>query len=389
MNTDSAKSKFIEILKEALERGDFVKLSLGHYTGGDEGLKKIHVRRIMVKCEEKLSFTYHYQTRDIVKNHDARTALGKIQSALEHEFKTATLFTTQQDLIFENNTLKEKLAAQTRVQAVEHDRAKKRWLPSPGTYYLQALKITDPQGRVFDKAQDKFRQINKYIEVIDSLTKDMPPESLHTIIDMGAGKGYLTFALYDYLKNIRKIDAQVTGVEQRADLVSLCNKIAVESSFGSLKFEQGSITDFKTGAANLLIALHACDTATDDAIAKGIMAGAALIIAAPCCHKQIRREMETKNTDSPFGLLTRHGIFMERQAEMVTDALRGLFLEYYGYEVKIFEFISDAHTAKNIMITAQKKKGDKNVRSKTAEDIGAFKKQFGVTTHYLEGVLAG
>ncbi|MGC4077402.1 MAG: methyltransferase [Rubrivivax sp.] len=123
---------------------------------------------------------------------------------------------------------------------------------------------------------------------------------------------------------------------------------------------QGSIADFDSAGADALIALHACDTATDDAIAKGIAAGSELIVVAPCCHKQIRREMETSNRGTDLDFVTRHGIFLERQAEMVTDAMRAMILEHFGYSTKVFEFVSDVHTPKNVLIVATKKKGGKD-----------------------------
>lgn len=387
MVSNTGQSDFVASLKSALGQGTFVKLSLSHYVGSEKDLKRIDVRKIIVKREEKLSFTYHYKTRDIVKNYDIPVAVGMVQKAVLSDFKAGTLFTTQYDLVLDKNTVKEKPASHTEVPSADHDRNKNRLVPSDGSHYLRDLKITDPNGRVFDKAQDKFRQINKYIEIIDGLTKNAAPDHFKNIVDMGAGKGYLTFALYDYLKNIRNIDVKVMGVEYRPDLVMLCNQIAKNSSFDGLSFAQGAIDNFNADGVNMLIALHACDTATDDAIAKGIKAGSEFIIVAPCCHKQIRREMEKNEAGDTLGLLTRHGIFMERQAEMVTDTLRGMILEYHGYDVKIFEFISAEHTAKNVMIVAQKKKGGKTGQAKIAADIDAFKRQFGVSTHYLETIV--
>lgn len=378
--------KFVNELRGALAAGAFVKLSLGHYVGSDDGLKQIHVRRILIKDAERLSFTYRYKTRDIVKNYDDAHALGLIGAALDTDFKVATLFTTTHNLVFENGQLRRTDPRQVAPPPTAHNASKKKWVPTTGAGYLADLKITDKQGRVFDKAQDKYRQINKYIEIIDSLTRDMPADYKLNIADMGAGKGYLTFALYDYFRNVRQLDAHVTGVEYRADLVTLCNDIAGKAGFSGLSFVQGSIADFDAAAMNILIALHACDTATDDALAKGIRAEADLIIVAPCCHKQIRREMEGGMLADAVRTVTRHGIFMERQAEMVTDALRGLLLERAGYDVKIFEFVSGEHTAKNVMIVGQK--GKKRQRSaKTDAQIDAVKAAYGVTTHYLEKLL--
>jgi hypothetical protein len=171
---------------------------------------------------------------------------------------------------------------------------------------------------------------------------------------MGSGKGYLSFALFDYLQNTLKLPVKLTGVEFRQDLVDLCNKIAKESKFSNLQFVQDTIENYKSDKKiDVLIALHACDTATDDAIHKGISHNAELIITAPCCHKQIRKEMTRCTANKELSSLLSHGIFIERQAEMVTDNLRALYLEKANYSTKVFEFIATEHTPKNILITAQ------------------------------------
>ncbi|MGN6486935.1 MAG: methyltransferase, partial [Devosia sp.] len=172
------------------------------------------------------------------------------------------------------------------------------------------------------------------------------------------------------------------GVEFRDELVRLCNEIARQSQLDHLSFAAGSIEHFDSTGADVLIALHACDTATDDAIAKGIAAEAELIVVAPCCHKQIRREMETANHPTDLDFVTRHGIFMEREAEMVTDAMRAMILEYFGYSTRVFEFIGTEHTPKNVLIVGQKTR-----RSRDASQLRKFKDAktyFGIRKHYLE-----
>jgi len=210
---------------------------------------------------------------------------------------------------------------------------------------------------------------------------------------MGSGKGYLTFALYDYLHQQLNLKAKVTGVEFRQDLVNLCNDIAKQANFSQLNFVEGTIEDYKVKEINLLIALHACDTATDDAIFKGIQANAELIVVAPCCHKQIRKAMEKNKVKNDVSFLTKHGIFLERQAEMVTDGIRALILEYYGYKTKVFEFISDAHTPKNVLVVGVKKaqnlkpKAQSEERTKILLKIKETKAYFGIDYHHLEKLL--
>ncbi len=378
----SAKD-FIAALESSLADNSFVKLSLGHYKGADVSLKNIYARKIIIKREEKLSFTYRHQTKDIVKNYTIPEALEKIAGELKQNFHTATLFTTQFDLQFEHNKLKKNPPTQTTPPDLSHNREKNRVVVTSGKTWLHALGITDEKGNVLKTAQDKYRQIDKYVEILGGLVNSLPPGKIKNIADMGAGKGYLTFALYDYLANAQKMDVKVTGIELRPDLVRLCNTIARDAQFPGLTFDEGTIQNYDAKNADLLIALHACDTATDDALHKGITADAKLIVVAPCCHKQIRREMERGNAKNDLSPLTRHGIFMERQAEMVTDAIRALVLEHFGYTVKVFEFISDAHTPKNVMIAATKT----GKRSPEAlEKIRKIKDYFGIGAHALEGL---
>ncbi len=373
--------EFLKSLENALGDGSFVRLSLGGYKGAEPDLKKIAVRPVTIKREDKLSFTYSYKTRDILKNYDYAESKKRIADFLSSGFGAAMLFTTAYDLSYPS--MKKEKPANTAAPVKDHDRAKNRIVETKGKSYLHALKITDAKGDVFKNAQDKYRQIDKYVEILSGLLKDIPPEKIGNVVDMGAGKGYLTFALADYLQNMG-LPAKVTGVEYRADLVSLCNKIAKDSGFKTLSFAQGTIEDYDASDANILIALHACDTATDDAIAKGVAARAELIVVAPCCHKQIRNEMEKAKAADDLAFLLRHGTFMERQAEMVTDGLRALILEYFGYSTKVFEFISDAHTPKNVMIVATRNARAPVKPEAVLKKIAAAKNYFGIKRHHLE-----
>ena len=386
--TPDTINEFMTALSYALSDGTFVKLSLDNYKGEDFQLKNIFVRRVVIKREDKLSFTYRYKTRDIVKNYIFDEGLERIYDGLCNGFTSSTLYTTAHDMVLNKNGITQKKPSHAEPLPTDHDRNKTRVIETVGAgkRYLHALNITDDAGKVFKNAQDKFRQINKYVEILSGLIKHLDPTGIHKIVDMGAGKGYLTFALADYLRDLG-LSAKVTGVEFRADLVELCNKIASDSGFAHLNFVEGSIGNYDATGANILIALHACDTATDDAIFKGITAGADLIVVAPCCHKQIRREMEKSKAHNELDFLMTHGTFVERQAEMVTDGLRALILEYSGYSTKVFEFISDAHTPKNVMIVATRDKKHTQRDASLLQKIKDAKSFFGIEHHHLEKLL--
>lgn len=381
--------KFKNAIVSSLQDNSFIKITLSNYKGLEENLKNIYVKKVLIKKEEQLSFTYRYQTKDITKNHQISDALLLISSLLtQNGFKIATLFTKNFDAVLEmqkNNTwaLKQLKPSLNAVESLHHDKIKNRKIEAVEKKYLYELNITDVNGTVLKAAQDKFKQINHYVEVLSSLLKELPERTITNVVDMGAGKGYLTFALYDYLTNILNKPSNIIGVEFRQDLVDLCNKIAKNANFNNLHFEQGTIDNYDNNNIHILIALHACDTATDDAIYKGIINNADLIVVAPCCHKQIRREIEKQKCKNELDFITKYGIFLERQAEMVTDGIRSLILEYFGYSTKIFEFVTDLHTPKNIMIVGTKKKNSNENKQEILQKIKDTKAYFGILNHHL------
>jgi hypothetical protein len=392
MQLSDKANEFILSLTNSLNDNTFVKLSLGNYKGKVENLKNIYAKRILIKGEEKLSFTYRYKTRDIVKNYPPEEGIRIIQEFLNQEFYVASLFTTVFDLSFENlrNTkfiIRKNAATILTVPSADHDRNKNRLISANEKPYLTELKITDETGKVLPNSQDKYKQINHYIEILSTLIKEIPAKETVKVVDMGSGKGYLTFALYDYLTNVLNVKSEVTGVEFRPELVELCNKIAKNTGFHNLSFEQGTIEKYKNSDSNILIALHACDTATDEAIYKGITSQADLIVVAPCCHKQIRRQIESGNAVNELDFLTKYGIFLERQAEMVTDGIRALILEYFGYKTKIFQFISDAHTPKNVMIVGIRNQNIHLKDEQILQKIRDSKAYFGIKYHHLEKMM--
>jgi Methyltransferase domain len=396
MNTHPQLSAWLEAVSVAFLGSALIKITLtkpGEVAGD---LKSIDIRPVMIKREMKLSFTYHHKTRDIVKNYDLVEAQNLIAQLLKDNFSAARLHITTADIgLSRKGEIFTLLTGKPTMQQADaaHNRAKNHLISGTGKHYLHALGLTDAQGNVLKTAQDKFRQINKYIEIIDGLIKDLPPKKLR-IVDMGAGKGYLTFALYDHLVGTLQRDCEIVGVEFRPDLVKLCNEIAVASEFSSLKFIEGTIAGYDCDGADMVIALHACDTATDDAIAKAVKVNAQIIVVAPCCHKQIRREMKASGRQNSgkhgnLEFLLRFGTYQERLSEMITDSLRAQLMELSGYECNLFEFISDAHTPKNVMIVGRRLNVARSEAStkKIAEGIAAAKQSFGIERHQLELLL--
>ena len=392
MSSQSSLDQLKEILQQVIPESKLVKLTLGNYQGNDKSLKNIYVRKVKIKRADKLSFTYRYQTRDVFKNLDINEGIQLIVNLASYDFKVCNVFCTDREIYVEHNSkgiivLREKTKQQIAAPTLSHDKPKERLIkPVVERSYLQALQVTDADGKVYKNSQDKFRQINHYIDILSPLIKDLPSDKPKSVVDMGSGKGHLTFALYDYLRNILGLETKIIGVEFREDLVLFCNQVAKASNFDGLSFSQGSIQDFEKDDFNILIALHACDTATDDAIYKGIQAGADLIVVAPCCHKQIRREMEKSKGAEQLAFLTKNGIFLERQAEMVTDGLRDLLLQYAGYRTKVIEFVSDVNTPKNVMIVATKV-SHKQQQATVLAEIRQAMSFFGISRHYLADLM--
>jgi SAM-dependent methyltransferase len=383
---------FLDAIEASIRDNTFVKLTLGNYRGRDPSVRKLLVKPVALARGDLLSFVARHATRDVTKNRSVEEGLALVRALLGSEFRSANLFTTAQDSALTFNKkrqprLRTSPPTHTTPPPKEHNRRKRRAVASHQAPYLGLLGVTSADGAVKKGMEPKFRQINKFIEVVGPLLRSSP---LHkagavSVMDMGSGKGYLTFALYDYLTNTLKKTAFVTGVEARPELVELCNRVAASVGFANLRFECGSIEEMPTKPTDVIIALHACNTATDEAMFKAVKAQASLILCAPCCHKELRPQM--RRAVPAFARILESGILLERQAELVTDALRALLLEAAGYGTKVFEFIATEHTSKNVMIAAVKTKQMPN-REKALRQIDALKQAFGIEHQYLETLLS-
>ncbi len=391
-------SLFFEKLTAFITEKSMIKLVLSNQREVTSDLRSILIHLIEIKKGNRINFVYHYKTKDLTKNFDRDEALVIIKKSLETEFFNADLFTTGETIQLTASGRGKVRITSTRpvltpAASFSHDRVKHRVIEPGNNIYLRELGILNSGFEVRREMNDKYQQINRYIELIAPFIAELqletpsgcgtPSGSKHEfhVADMGSGKGYLTFALYDYLTNVLGKSPAMTGVESREELVKLSNEIAGKASFDRLKFICGTISDVKLDKIDVLIALHACDTATDDAIFMGITGGASLIVCAPCCHKQVRKEFRV--TNELKGVL-KHGILEERQAEIITDGIRALVLEAHGYKTKVFEFISMEHTPKNVMIVGRKLPGKPAGREKIMERIRLIREMFGINQHYLE-----
>ncbi len=233
-----------------------------------------------------------------------------------------------------------------------HDR-KKRYLLEEGTPvpFLVELGVMTPEGKVRKSRYDKFRQVNRFLELVDDVVPALKPEGTLRIVDFGSGKSYLTFAIHHLLTALRGRDVEIVGLDLKQYVIEACSALAVRTNAAGLRFEHGDIAGFDAGGdVDLVVSLHACDTATDEALAQAVRWEADAILAVPCCQKEAHRQIES----SLLAPLLRHGLAKERFAALVTDTLRAQLLELAGYRAQLVELVPLEHTAKNVLIRAVK-----------------------------------
>ncbi len=266
-----------------------------------------------------------------------------------------------------------KTIAEKKHGSVGHNRTK-NYILSEGTYVpaLFELGVISRDGKIINSQYDKFRQINRFVEIIHDTLKNEKKAELN-IIDFGCGKSYLTFVLYHYLTQIKGIQANIVGLDLKKDVIEKCNRISEKYGYKNLKFFCGDIKDYKADfQPDMVITLHACDTATDFALFNSITWGAKYIFSVPCCQHEVNNTISTKK----LSLLTDYGIIKERISALITDTLRAKILEYYGYSTDLMEFIDIAHSPKNLLIRSEKKVVSKTKQAQILSEIQELQKEF-------------
>ena len=380
------EQQFFLDIQQSIENKSFERLVLSQYKGELADLEKMTFRMIELQGQATLSCLYHHTTQDITKNYAIAEGLEKIADLLAQS-KQANLFTIDQDMQLKKNKKKAMLNIQKKqasvVKVEQHNREKQRYVQQQSPF-LKHLGITDEKGQIIPSMARKWKQINKFIEIFSNAYEqiDASQQELN-IVDFGSGKGYLTFALYDYLLAQHKTPL-ITGVELRSNLVEFCQNVADQVGFHHLDFFEGDVRSYQPAKLDVMIALHACDIATDFAIHTGIRLNASMIMCAPCCHKELRPQLKSPEVLQP---MLQFGIHAGQQAEMLTDTLRALLLKAYGYETKVFEFVALEHTSKNKMILATKRKDIQQPDPNIMQQIQALKAMYGIEKQSLELLL--
>jgi SAM-dependent methyltransferase len=352
--------RFLDKFTKSCADGTFVRLVLSSPMDAN-GPEKILGRLVELKGATHLSLTYRYPTKDVTKNLPLSKATDWLR---EQRFRSVLLGTTTRDWQLTPKGLVSHKPAVTTAPPRSHDQPKQTLLDDSARDWLDGLGVLRPS------MADKRRQIDRYLEIFSHLTKNI---ELRTIADMGCGKGYLTFGMWHLF---RHQPIKVIGIEQRPELVAAANQLARRIGATGLEFMAGTIQSVQLPSADALIALHACNTATDDAIRRGIEMKAKLIVVAPCCHKEVRPQLAHPE---PLATVLKHGIMAERMAEWATDGLRALHLEAAGYRTKLFEFVASEHTPKNLMIAAIR-----TGKPAGREELEQFRNFFGIRHHALD-----
>lgn len=363
-----------KMLQQLLNR-ELIQAVLSNTKDADRG-SKVKIRPVLIKGELYFQETLYRGTQVFHENFREEAMLLRIEEYLQSLFKqgefkgrtaeAVVLVSKKGKLTVKYKRRQGNEQESGKTDALSHNRTKQYLLPEGKPVdFLVGLGVQTPDGRIAKARYDKFRQINRYLEFIEDVLDELPKDRTIRIIDFGCGKSYLTFAMYYYLHEVQHRDIHVTGLDLKTDVITHCNQLAEKLHYDSLHFERGDISTYEgADAVDMVVSLHACDTATDYALEKAVRWGARVIMAVPCCQHEINRQISC----DVLKPILKYGLIKERMSALITDALRADLLEQNGYDTQILEFIDMEHTPKNLLIRAVKKNAMRPVR--TRDDIG-------------------
>ena len=395
MSEGAVTTDYQQLIRDSiLNNEDFIKATFsGKHQDRTIPWMKVIVRPVLVRGQRHIQFSYFDTKKDITKNYRGDESAEKLEQILALEFRNVHIQTMHDDIaitlsskgkpLIRNNTPSHQLQEVN----LSHDRQKQMLLTaSDAAPFLKAVGIMTQEGKIKADRQSKFRQINEFLRLVQQAgeLEKFNNSPLH-VVDCGCGNAYLTFAFYDYLHNVLNIPTHMTGIDVNGELLKRLAEKSLSVGWSNLAFQTTSIIDFKPARApDIVLALHACDTATDEALAQGIRWQSKLIVSVPCCQHDLQEQLDHQPSHDAFRPIERHGILKERLGDILTDAFRALILRIMGYQTDVVQFVSSEHTAKNLMIRAVK-----SLRVGDPQFVQEYKdvKDFWKVTPYLEQLL--
>lgn len=347
-------NQLMTTLVERVTAEDFIQGTVSQPRQKSNNLKRVRLKLIALK--DRLYIQFEYQYERILKHENI--LLSEVHGAIEklaNDFRQFHLQFVSSDVhIMISKKFKvmwkEQSLTKPRQQQLAHNRQKQYILDEATVHpFLVRLGVQTKEGKIRKKYYDKFRQINRFLEFVEDSLPYLPKEQTIRILDFGSGKSYLTFALYHYLNKVKKLDVHITGLDLKKEVIEFCSTVARDLNYENLEFLVGDINEYDAvSEVDMIVTLHACNTATDMALGRAVRWGAKVILSVPCCQHELFDQLNAKK----LNVMLQHGLIKERFSALATDAMRAEILGLVGYEVQLLEFIDMEHTPKNILIRA-------------------------------------
>ena len=366
-----------ELLKIAFDKETFISATLSN-PKDKSYYRKLEIKLINIKLTNVYQFIYYSDTQVFHKNLNYKETINTFEKEILDNYKNAQIFTSLNDYSLFSNRLKDvniKKLKPSKVKITQTNNRQKNYILPENTFipFLFELGIVNEEGKMHNSKYSKFKQVNRYLEFIDDIIDNFDKNKIINIIDFGCGKSYLTFATHYYFKEIKKMNVNIIGLDLKKDVINNCNKIVSKYNLEGLKFISGDIKDYISEEdVDMVISLHACDTATDYALYQAIKWKSKVILAVPCCQHELNKQLKANNLVA----INDYGLIQERMASLLTDLSRAEILKNQGYKTQILEFIDLEHTPKNILIRAVY---SNNKDEESLNKLNTLKKEFNYT----------
>ena len=373
-----AITNFESLINELFEDEEILRIIFSSpYKKDKDSFSKVQLNPFIVNGERQYQLTYYFNTKVVHSNLDKEDAINEVITLISKVFKQALLTCNEKEYHLLSNksgkiTIIQKDIAAKRKDNLSHNR-EKQYIIKDNTVvpFLVELGVMNVNGKVLSDKYDKFKQINRFIEFVDDVIEEFDENKTISIIDFGCGKSYLTFAIHYYLTEVKKFKVNIVGLDLKENVIKECNEVVEKYKMKGIRFLVGDIKDYKEKQVDMVVTLHACDTATDYALYNAINWNAKVILSVPCCQHEVNKQIKASKLDG----LTEYGIVKERISALITDVTRAELLQMNGYKTQLLEFIDMSHTPKNILIRAIKK--DKNINfNKYKKQLEALKGEF-------------